>query len=397
MSEPASQIARRIKCTFKGCEKAFPTEKDLVKHKKYTPEHEYCVRCNEDFEDEESHMIHKIESNKHIACPICGDDFKSEGGRETHFRLAHRAEQNMVCVGCQATFNRAQGLMAHIESGQCIGFSEEEYRAQRVKKRATKTALEGRLGGRSAPYGGGRVATASVAESDDGGVQLNILDDSEFPILERGGGRLAINSDVVGVSGTVDDAASEVSAVTRSAKQWPTMTDDTQAEKGDLMAFSELGLDDEGLDDEGEDTDNGWGERPESSDAVEKEKPQHFVIWDTTQFYNSIIGAYVCSCDKAFKTSEEISNHLNSGTHAGGVVHCPVCLRPFKSTAALVAHVESATSRCTIGLSNNLGKIIDDISAGVIETSGCHEDGTVKYLAAPKQEIKPEDLKKIAW
>ncbi|KAI1914237.1 hypothetical protein LOZ65_005683 [Ophidiomyces ophidiicola] len=293
--------------------------------------------------------------------------------------------------------------MAHVESGSCEGFTEEQYRAQRIQKRATRAALEGQIGGRRA-LPGACGTTASVAESLDGGVRLNILDDSELPIPERRMRDIVARASIGDAE--LDDATSKISGITHSTKQWPTMVLDDKngkekCDNDDLMAFSDLGIDDTedsnmaANEEETGELDD-WGEAPPMESGEQRLK-EHFTLWDTDQLYNTVLGAYVCPCDKVFRTSEEISDHLNSGIHDGGVVYCPVCFRPFKTTTSLVAHVESATSRCNVGLSSNLGKIIDDISGGVIEAGGYNKDGTVKFAAAPKQEIKPINLDAISW
>lgn len=65
----------------------------MKKHKKSDPEHEYCVRCDENFEYEERHLMHKIATEKHIVCPICGLDFRSEGGRDGHIRQVSKSDK----------------------------------------------------------------------------------------------------------------------------------------------------------------------------------------------------------------------------------------------------------------------------------------------------------------
>ncbi|KAI1991961.1 hypothetical protein LOZ51_004551 [Ophidiomyces ophidiicola] len=320
------QVARQLRCTFAGCNYICSSERELMKHKKYSPQHEYCHKCDQDFEDEESFMIHKIQSTKHIACPICGDDFKSEGGRGLHLVQMHRAEQKITCVGCHATFSRAYALMAHVESGSCEGFTEEQYRAQRIQKRATRAALESQIGGRRA-LPGACGTTASVAESLDGGVRLNILDDSELPIPERRMRDIVARASIGDEE--LDDATSEISGITHSTKQWPTMVLDDKngkekCDNDDLMAFSDLGIDDTedsnmaANEEETGELDD-WGEAP-PMESGEKRLKEHFTLWDTDQLYNTVLGAYVCPCDKVFKTPEEISDHLNSGIHDGGVV-----------------------------------------------------------------------------
>lgn len=68
----------------------------------------------------------------------------------------------------------------------------------------------------------------------------------------------------------------------------------------------------------------------------------------------------------------------------------------FKSTTALVAHCESATTRCKINKAHNFGQILDEISGGILETIGHNTDGSVRYEAA-KTIRKEVDLDRVNW
>lgn len=72
---------------------------------------------------------------------------------------------------------------------------------------------------------------------------------------------------------------------------------------------------------------------------------------------------------------------------------CPLCLRVFKSATGLVAHCETASSRCLINRSSSYGKLMADISAGLLKTSGTNLDGTMRYEAG-KGAV---DLANVKW
>lgn len=220
--------------------------------------------------------------------------------------------------------------MAHIEGGNCDGFTVDHYRAQRVQKRVTREALEEKNGrkGLPPPEDGAGVSTA---DSADGGVKLNILDDSEFPILEKGKAKDNGSSDGF-QEDDLDDAASEISCATRSIKHWPTVVVERKVmlspANRDLMAFSKLALTEKNANAASTSEDSkeidrveaDWGERKPDNESMRKKIRKHHVIYDTTQFYNKVLGAYVCPCDRVFKTSEGMSDHLNTGIHDAGVV-----------------------------------------------------------------------------
>jgi hypothetical protein len=79
----------RIKCTYDDCYETFDSEKAMKGHKKYSDEHDYCHKCDEDFEDFDGYAFHKILRPKEHgkACRVCGDEFKSLSGMRRHMEL----------------------------------------------------------------------------------------------------------------------------------------------------------------------------------------------------------------------------------------------------------------------------------------------------------------------
>ncbi|KAI5290097.1 hypothetical protein KEM54_002448 [Ascosphaera aggregata] len=113
--------------------------------------------------------------------------------------------------------------------------------------------------------------------------------------------------------------------------------------------------------------------------------------WDPQRFFNDVLCHYVCPCQKEFNSVDAFEEHVRSDAHMIGTFRCPGCLRIFKSLTALVAHCESASVRCSISKSENYSRIMDDISAGVLDTDGYNPDGSIKYKA------KPVDLDSVQW
>lgn len=79
-----------IPCTFPDCNAHFENEAQLKRHKRTTPEHDYCATCDLEFIDDQAFLVHKIESPKHIVCPICGKDFRSEEGQQLHLKQVYQ-------------------------------------------------------------------------------------------------------------------------------------------------------------------------------------------------------------------------------------------------------------------------------------------------------------------
>ncbi|KAK2864975.1 hypothetical protein FQN49_004039 [Arthroderma sp. PD_2] len=324
----------------------------------------------------------------------------------------------MECIGCKKKFVRAAPLMAHIEKGHCEKISLDKYRMRRVEKKAVKEAMDDQLA-TSHPF----LVKSSVCSSDDGGVGIDdLLDDydDKTAAIEAKKASIIEKMKTLGLgparSGntTVQDTSAETQTA-HSIKQWPTFpgrdSDDEDYEDGmpltrleqqleDLMAFSD-GTEARGG--QGGPTmstivpgpivpsvsgsESGWDTTriipARSSTELEIAAENRLSDVEVRKFFSEVHGTYICPCDTSFGTREELEQHIATGVHSAGVTRCPVCLRMFRSSAALVAHCESATKRCKISQTRNFGQVIDEISGGVIGTAGRNDDGTVRFEAAP--------------
>ena len=102
------------------------------------------------------------------------------------------------------------------------------------------------------------------------------------------------------------------------------------------------------------------------------------------QYWNSIREVYECpgqACARSYPTPDSFRDHLLSGAHAGGHVICPSCLDRFKTSSALLSHMESGGRGCNVRNSTNYNQVLREVTAGLVGTSGHLEDGTVRYMA----------------
>ena len=60
-------------------------------------------------------------------------------------------------------------------------------------------------------------------------------------------------------------------------------------------------------------------------------------------------------------------------------VQCPGCSKWFDSMTAITQHAESQGVRCAIRKTNGFRQFMDQLTAGLVDTAGRNEDGTVKY------------------
>ncbi|KAB8239229.1 putative C2H2 finger domain protein [Aspergillus alliaceus] len=385
------RLPTKVCCTYSDCTLVFNSEKEMKKHKTFSPDHEYCSRCDEDCEDEERLLIHKIKSENHIVCPVCGVEFHSEGGRNSHIRQNHRSAQILPCAGCKATFKTASGLMHHIESGQCAEISQVHLLQEQSKKLLIKEALnagEG-LSLPVIPARDGGDDTDTDRDDADGGVMLRI---GKVPSRELVNREAMNNQPKPGE----DDPTASVSAML-ALKHWPTLDGksprgNNAAATSELMVFSDLGIS------SAKEKENATWKGKEPARAVPDTKLQErpFGVgtpevgdtlrmldrsWDASKFFNTFTGEYVCPCKKGFACLAEFEMHVLIKSRMMENRQCPGCLRFFKTTAALIAHFESPSARCSISDGHWYGQIVDELTGGLIQTAGYNEDGTIKYEA----------------
>ena len=104
-------------------------------------------------------------------------------------------------------------------------------------------------------------------------------------------------------------------------------------------------------------------------------------------YWNAIEQCYVCpgsKCGQRLRSAREFEEHLLSGAHIAGRVSCPVCLKKFKTTTALVAHAESGSTKCDLRKTEEFDLVIQQITAGLIRVQGNWSGaGNAKFASVP--------------
>jgi hypothetical protein len=86
---PTLEPIKAVQCDYEGCLASFDTEREMKSHKKYSNEHDYCHKCDENFDSYEDLARHKAfrPDNHGKACRVCGEEFKSTSGLRRHIEL----------------------------------------------------------------------------------------------------------------------------------------------------------------------------------------------------------------------------------------------------------------------------------------------------------------------
>jgi len=86
---PKLDPVRAVPCTYKDCSMSFDSIAEMKRHKKYSKEHDYCKKCDEDFESWDEYNLHKAfrPDNHGMACRVCGDEFKTMSGMKRHVAM----------------------------------------------------------------------------------------------------------------------------------------------------------------------------------------------------------------------------------------------------------------------------------------------------------------------
>lgn len=74
--------------------------------------------------------------------------------------------------------------------------------------------------------------------------------------------------------------------------------------------------------------------------------------------------------------------HLKSNAHLTDLYSCPFCFNQFNSASAITQHLESQTTRCNARVDSRFNQLMDQVAAGMIDTTGTHDDNTHRYYSA---------------
>ncbi|KAH8724085.1 hypothetical protein GQ44DRAFT_683881 [Phaeosphaeriaceae sp. PMI808] len=428
MSVPIEPL-RRIKCTYDNCFELFDTVVVMKNHKRYSDEHDYCHKCDEDFADYEAYAFHKVSRpDKHNkACRVCGDEFKSLSGLNRHIELNHKVNQKLICIGCQKSFQRASHYTKHLEFGNCSVISTSQFHSHIVHKNLIEELHHreealARFEQKQSRY------DAAVDCEVEGGIKLEdtIFEDAEDDIVEF----KAIRPDTPPDAPLIPAAAmaypplqSQVGHANEKEAQF-----DLSMNVGhmSLNSDSKASTIKSSFASQGSTTEPDksqvkvWGRRegrsinsvlfPDAKPALtpsefsiavhddRKEQEGRFNIknthfWDPSSrdfnlesFFDAVTSQYSCPfwCEQTFLILNDLKVHIKED-HRIARVKCPKCLKYFKSVTDLINHCESADLNCQINKASDFGEFLDRMSGGFL---GVRERVRPDHLYNPAVKVK---------
>ncbi|KAH6845417.1 hypothetical protein B0I37DRAFT_380069 [Chaetomium sp. MPI-CAGE-AT-0009] len=325
---------------------------------------------------------------KHYHCRQCLRLFYTPGAEDRHRKEFHAAKQDLGCPGCDERFLSASALIEHIENNRCTRVKNDDYAARREEKLAftrelqrreyedpdlpaTRTGLPGfpatgkgfdftqylsvakPVGAKAPPS----PVTPRPATGNTARPSMSSFDTKKAEFPQLGGGLADLSTGGPGKK-----------AEKKPASAWDT--------KKNLFPDAPAPI------------------RPPSGgqdvqQAVEVKEPKwsehdpRDSAWDPRKYFVTYFNKYKCPhdrCPKSFPSVAGLRGHLLSATHVGlHKVQCPRCFKWFNTMAAITAHAESQTARCDLRSTNGYRQLLDQVTAGMIDTAGKHDDGTVKY------------------
>lgn len=287
----------------------------------------------------------------------------------------------MTCPGCDQIFDRAGGLIDHIEKNACTGIKNDQLDARREEKLAFARELQRRHFGLDPD-----------AKDDD---VTSVITESAWN-EDKGPANFSkyLSTKQVSSAGPLDTMRPNPLLFRMQERDFPQLPGEkqpaTQANPGNGNPAS---------------TDTPWAEkknlfanapppvRPtaEQLKAIEKPAEVAWEKWDinnprfrATDHFNQFTGKYKCPhprCPKSFGSGNALVAHIPAAHPKKALrVECPTCLRKFDSITALTQHSESQGVKCEVRKTEEFRQFVDQLTGGIVDTADLHDDGTNKYF-----------------
>ncbi|ORY71094.1 uncharacterized protein BCR38DRAFT_492023 [Pseudomassariella vexata] len=355
-----------------------------------------CPRCDENFRHIRL-LKHHQQMNLHYKCDICNQDFADEDSIQLHKFQDHPKEQRLRCPGCGEAFNKAGGLMQHVENHICSVITPEMLHERRDMKYELPKALQTLKVDNDGEYA--ESTTRSAVNKTTGKAEKPTVDrPNNYRMHVRESNYLKPNESLqayrMGNSKVSDLLTGE--ELLKPTK--PPMTG-TQG--------------------------NVWGQTkdlfpnapakviptPEQLRRATASAPSAKTVtsggriidpdasgFTAHVFFESILGKFKCphgGCGAKFPKAQALVGHLKSPAHRPkALISCPICLKQFNTMSAAVQHAETSSVRCSIQESNEFRSFVHQVTGGLMDGDNSQKtlekNGGVARFSVPTDFI--EDL-----
>ncbi|RPB09325.1 hypothetical protein P167DRAFT_548212 [Morchella conica CCBAS932] len=278
----------------------------------FTSPHQ-CLGCNLGFANQADLRAHKkANSETHAYCNPCDRDFDTPLELKMH---VIKSPRHIVCLDCFREFGSKGGLEGHRKQMHRV--------AQRIKCPGCNAYFNNASG------------IAQHIESD---------------FCTRGLGAAALTQRIV----ASHDPSSAAAAAAEPGAPKPATTSThvwREGIAGEGAAVQETDMGPSVLD---------------YTDGVGPEGKE-FTLKDMGRYWRADEGFFVCNvgkCRKRFTKAGQMLQHAKSTAHARKVFRCPTCCDRFKSSSALLQHIESAS--CAIGKSEQATAATNKLTGGLL-------------------------------
>ncbi|KAK4103860.1 hypothetical protein N658DRAFT_465540 [Parathielavia hyrcaniae] len=319
-----------------------------------------CRECKLEVASRDALVAHWQEQQdlekRHYHCSLCMELFRNPEAEHRHRKELHAAKQSLDCPGCSERFVAAHGLIAHIENNRCKRIKNDDYVACREEKLAFSRELQRRHHGDDPNLPGDvLVASLSVAGTTRAGQGPY----SFTPFLS---------------------IAKDASRALHRRAQW-------QQRKRDCLSLEPghflLPRDAPPALRPSRETQQALQRPAQPNETVWPPHDPRNPRWNPAEYFVPYIMKYKCPhdrCARSFPSVAGIRGHLLSARHARlARVQCPRCCKWFDSMAAITPHAESQGVRCNLRETNGYRQFLDQLTAGLVDTTEKNDDDTEKY------------------
>ncbi|KAI5840307.1 hypothetical protein DFP73DRAFT_190701 [Morchella snyderi] len=272
-----------------------------------------CLDCNLGFPNQAHLRAHKkANSDTHAYCQPCDRDFDTPIDLKMHI---YKSPRHIVCMDCFREFGSKGGLEGHRKQMHRV--------AQRI-----------------------RCPGCNVYFNNASGIAQHI--ESDF--CTRGLGSAVLTQRIV----SSHDPSSAAAAAAEPDMPKPATTSthvwrDGVGGEGSTVPETDMGpsvLD--------------------YTDGIGSEG-REFTLKDMGRYWKADQSLFVCDvgrCRKKFAKAKQMLQHAKSTAHARKVFRCPTCCDRFKSSSALLQHIESAS--CGIGNTEQATTATNKLTGGLL-------------------------------